>query len=396
MLQNTEEIDCTTAQGKKHMIDTAVFGGAFDPVHDEHIAVAAACVKELKVRRVILVPTFNPPHKHISSASFEDRVKMLKIAFANFGAEVIVSEIEHNSRLKNYSSEILPRIKAKYGDFYYIIGGDSLLKLESWNQPEFLAANFKIAVFNREGYGDVSDKVRELNAKWNSSIIVMNYRGKDMNSHTIRNKIALDMYDGGVPDAVMKYIKDKKLYRDYDDYLIKLPSYLSQNRLIHSKNTAYEASVINSRCALGLNGKDVIIAGLLHDVGKKYDYDDKYLGKFDIPADSLNTPVKHQFVGAIIAKKDFEISNGEILDAIRYHTTGRPDMTMLEKLIYCADMLSPERDYPQVQALRHAVYDNFEQGFKLCLRYSYKYLTDNKRNIYPLTIQAINYYKEKK
>lgn len=378
------------------MIETAVFGGTFDPIHIEHVSIAKACVEELGVKKLIIVPTVNPPHKEEAGISFPVRAEMLGLAFKDFPCEVVISDIEKERGGKSFAADSLPLLKERYGDFYYIIGGDSLWNFEDWHKPDFIAKNFKVIVFNREGYPDVSDKVRQLNLKWDCNIRVMEYRGKAVDSRTLRTRLDLGLYTAGLPKAVEEYIVRRKLYQNYSGILLRLTAYLSKSRITHSKNTVLAAAYINSRCNLGVSYDKIITSGLLHDIGKKYDYDDKAVLAFDIPKDSLNTPVQHQFVGAVLAQKDFKINDGEILDAIRYHTTGRPAMTVLEKLIYVADMVSDEREFPEVERLRQAVYHDFEKGFMICMLYSYKYLADNKRNIYPLTTQAINYYKEQK
>lgn len=327
------------------MIDTAVFGGAFNPVHTEHLNIALAAVKELALKRLIIVPTYHPPHKEESGISFDDRVEMLKIAFKNFPCEVIISDIEARNLGKSYSSDTLPALKYIFGDFYYIIGGDSLWNFEHWHKPVFIAKNFDIVVFNRDGYPDVEGKIDALNDKWSAHFTPMTYRGGETDSHTLRHKLNLRMYDGDLPDGVYDYIVKHDLYDEFADYLRRIPSYLSEKRLIHSKNTAFAAACINDNCRLQLDYRKVIIAGLLHDLGKKYDNDIEGARAFDIPSDSLGTPVQHQFIGAEIARKDFDVTDEEILGAICFHTTGKKNMTTLEKLIYCADLISAERDY---------------------------------------------------
>lgn len=376
------------------MINTAVFGGAFNPVHTEHINIARAAVKELSLNRLILVPTYHPPHKKESDVSFSDRAEMLKIAFKHFPCEVIISDIEARNLTKSYASDTLPALKSLYGDFYYIIGGDSLQNFELWYKPEFIAKNFKIAVFNRAGYPDVKDKIKELNERWSAHFIPMSYAGGDFDSHTLRYKICLQTYDKGLPDGVLEYINEHRLYGCLYGYLDKIPAYLTENRLLHSKNTAYFAVCLNDMKKLGLDGTKVMMAGLLHDLGKKYDGDEQGAKRFSIPPDSIGTSVQHQFISAEIAKTDFGIIDGDILSAIRYHTTGRANMSVLEKLIYCADMVSAERDYPRVADLRASLKKDFNIGFAQCLQYSYDYLLENNKNIYPLTTEAINFYKE--
>ena len=115
---------------------TIVFGGAFDPVHSEHISLAAAAVKELGAEKLVLVPTFSPGHKSNAEASFSDRVEMLKLAFSDFPVQTEISDVERISGKTNYTFEILPLIEKKYGEAFYLVGGDSLEHFSTWRHPE--------------------------------------------------------------------------------------------------------------------------------------------------------------------------------------------------------------------------------------------------------------------
>ena len=82
----------------------------------------------------------------------------------------------------------------------------------------------------------------------------------------------------------------------------------------------------------------------------------------------------------------------EIIEAIRYHTTGRANMSTLEKLIFLADLIEPSRDYPGVEEIREVAYQDFEKGFLLAVKRSKKYLEERKVPIYYLTEECYNYY----
>lgn len=373
------------------MIKVAVLGGAFDPVHNEHIKIALAAVKELGIEKLVLLPASNPPHKNIDGENFCHRVKMLKQAFENFPAEVEICEIESQNISKNYTVDNLPKLKKLYGDFYYLIGGDSLLNFEQWYKPEVIVKLTNVVVFNRKGYEGVSEKVIEYEKKWNCKIKIMEYVGENVSSSSIRAKLYLGMDTDDIPDSVLNFIKENNYYTDYLKIVNKAKGYLSNERFFHSKNTVLTAIEINNRCNLQLPYDKIFIAGILHDIGKKNCYNG-----LDIPSDSVGTPVEHQFTGAELACTDFNINDAEILNAIRYHTTSRPNMSNLEKLIFVADMLSYERNYSGIDNLRSKVYNNFNKGFYACINYSYNYLLNAQKPVYPLTEQAVEFYKENK
>lgn len=377
------------------MAKTIVFGGSFDPVHVEHTNILKAAVRELCADKVIVVPTKNPPHKSASKTPFSDRAEMARIAFSKVTADVIVDDIENRNDGVNYSSDNLPVLEKKYGKFVYVIGGDSLLALESWHEPEFIVRNFEIAVFDREGYQSAKDKAAELNAKWNGKIRILEYVGKEVDSHTIRDRLMLKADVSGLDENVGRYIKSRNLYSEFFLCVDKAATYLDAKRLVHSKNTALVALSLNRNFCPKIDEDKVLLAGLLHDVGKMYDKTELPINiKNAIPSDSIGTPVQHQFVSAEIVKNDFHISDEDVLNAIRFHTTGRENMSQFEKLIYVSDLISYERNFQGVESLRKAVYNDFEKGFITCLTYSRDYVVETGREVYPLTDKAINFYKE--
>lgn len=377
------------------MAKTIVFGGSFDPVHVEHTNILKAAVRELCADKVIVVPTKNPPHKSASKTPFSDRAEMARIAFSTVSANVIVDDIENRNDGVNYSSDNLPVLEKKYGKFVYVIGGDSLLALESWHEPEFIVRNFEIAVFDREGYQSAKDKAAELNEKWNGKIRILEYVGKEVDSHTIRDRLMLKADVSGLDENVGRYIKSRNLYSEFFLCVDKAATYLDAKRLVHSKNTALVALSLNRNFCPKIDEDKVLLAGLLHDVGKMYDKTELPKNIINaIPSDSIGTPVQHQFVSAEIVKNDFHISDEDVLNAIRFHTTGRENMSRFEKLIYVSDLISYERNFQGVESLRKAVYNDFEEGFITCLTYSRDYVVETGRAVYPLTDKAINFYKE--
>lgn len=377
------------------MAKTIVFGGSFDPVHVEHTNILKAAVRELCADKVIVVPTKNPPHKSASKTPFSDRAEMARIAFSKVPADVIVDDIENRNDGVNYSSDNLPVLEKKYGKFVYVIGGDSLLALESWHEPEFIVRNFEIAVFDREGYQSAKNKAAELNEKWNGEIRILEYVGKEVDSHTIRDRLMLKADVSGLDENVGRYIKSRNLYSEFFLCVDKAATYLDAKRLVHSKNTALVALSLNRNFCPKIDEDKVLLAGLLHDVGKMYDKTELPKNIINaIPSDSIGTPVQHQFVSAEIVKNDFHISDEDVLNAIRFHTTGRENMSQFEKLIYVSDLISYERNFQGVESLRKAVYNDFEKGFITCLTYSRDYVVETGRAVYPLTDKAINFYKE--
>jgi nicotinate-nucleotide adenylyltransferase len=325
---------------------SAVFGGAFDPVHKEHVLLARQAVAELRADKLILVPTCTPPHKQQSEASFFDRVEMLKLAFKDFPVEVVFSDIEYESEGKSYSVDIIPKLKKQFGQFYYLIGGDSLCHFESWYNYAEIFKLTKLAVFDREGFTCTAKKIEEFIKDYYADITLLNCKGGNTSSSMLKTKLFLGEVAEELLPEVYGYIAKKKLYNKFECLVEEADKLLSDKKKLHSRNVLKEAVKVNSLHNLKIPLDNIFIAAMLHDVGYS---DATALG---VPQSAFGTAVAHQFKSAFLAAAKFGVEREEILEAIRFHCTGSPSMTDLEKLIYTADMISSEREFSGVDKLR--------------------------------------------
>ena len=135
---------------------TIIFGGSFDPPHIEHIELCKDAIRTYNPDRLVIVPTCYPPYKSKGYLSFENRVELCKIAFGSLCKEVVVDTIEKDMQGENYTSNYLPKLKEKYGDIMYIIGGDSLERFYTWHKPEEIVKICPLIVVPRNHYQDVN------------------------------------------------------------------------------------------------------------------------------------------------------------------------------------------------------------------------------------------------
>ena len=371
-----------------------IFGGAFNPPHKEHINMIKKAL-EYGLEQIVIVPSKNPPHKNTCVTSFRQRVDMLNIALLGV-SNYVIDEIENEDDSVHYTYEVLPKLIDKYKDVVFLIGGDSLIDFHTWRNPELIIKMCPLLVFAR---GEKSQEFLAAKKYWEdlgANITVLDYEPEDVSSTLVRHLLALG-YRDLIDEKVEHYIDDNGLYNDYASYIQKLSSILNSERFYHSIRTAKCALYLNDKHKLGLNPDSVLLAGLLHDCAKKLEKDPS-VDKEGVPKDSIGTPVEHQFLGAILAEKLFDVHNREILDGIRYHTTGKADMTTMEKLIYCADLLEEGREYDFIPPLRKIMDEDFEKGFVACITQQYNYLRESKeeKDIYPLTVECAKYYMENK
>ena len=367
----------------------AVFGGAFDPLHKEHIRIIDGAKSILNMDKVVLLPTYNPPHKDGSTVSYEHRVAMLRL-FALSRPYVEIDETEKELSLeKSYAYIVLGEIKKRYpsDELYYIIGSDSLRKLSSWAQPEEIFKSVKMVVITR-GEDDVKDIACEYAKKYNGEIIV-GFRAETESSSAIRCKLEIGAYDelkGRLDDKILDYIIKNRLYSRYADVVARLKATLSERTFRHSLRVAEFA--VENAWRVWEDYDKALLAGLLHDSAKG-----RAPIKDESEYDVSSTEVIHQYDGAEVARAEYGIEDEEILDAIRYHTTGKPNFSSLGKLIYLADKLERGRDYPCVDYLRATLEQKgVDVAFREALGHSIEYLRACNKKIDLLTLDAYEWY----
>lgn len=140
----------------------------------------------------------------------------------------------------------------------------------------------------------------------------------------------------------------------------------------------------------------VRIAARLHDCGRIQDKVEllKSVRSFDMILDRYmkhNMELVHGPLGAKIAERKYKIKDREILDAIKYHTTGRENMTLLEKIIYIADYIEPGRDFQGIEEIRQLAYKDIDKSIIMAMDKTINFLIDNKNLIHTRTLEARNY-----
>lgn len=378
-----------------------IFGGAFDPPHIEHINIAKHACEELGLTQLIFLPSQYPPHKVIKTDK-EDRLKMLSIA-KEFDSRFNIDDYEINQEEITYTYKTVQYLKKKYGDnTFYILGGDSMVDFHKWKKPETIIKNINLAVVyrNESEYGAVDKAISKWRKK-GANIKLLKYKTKDISSTELRFylNIKKDCSDLMLPE-IYDFAIQKNLYKDYDFYLDKLSKTLSKNRYLHSLRVAEYALKLNKK--LNLNTEKVILAAILHDCAKSdkimYNYlrniSDKEYAKFKprIMDNGKYSSVLHAFVGAEIAQRDYNMKDEDIINAIRYHTTGRANMSDLEKIIYVSDFLELDRKH-DLDKLREITDNDFEAGFKAIIKKNYEYLLKTKKDkMDKLTEKAYKHY----
>lgn len=140
----------------------------------------------------------------------------------------------------------------------------------------------------------------------------------------------------------------------------------------------------------GANMDQAGLAGLLHDYTKQMD-NTALAKKYGIPY--LTEKTLHGHTAAALLKDRGYVTDEEVLNAIKWHTTGRAGMTMLEKIIYIADYMEPNRDFNGVERLRALAFQNIDEAVLLGLQMSIGHIVENKSLIDTDSVEAYNYYR---
>lgn len=364
-----------------------IFGGSFDPVHSEHVKVAAAAVKKLKLGQLFILPTFSAPHKDGAVASAKDRLKMLELAFSG-AAKITVSDYELKSGGKSYTYLTIRHFKEMYpsAELFLIMGMDMFMDFSNWKNPDDISKNATLAVAGRmTSGGSFKDLDENYYGLFKKRAVFINYTGGAVSSTKLRSLLALGLYKKAeklMPKQIVSYIQENNLYKNR--YVSEVKGRVSQSRFLHTKRVA-EFAV----CVCNLFGADcqkAFTAAVLHDIAKNSQ------SEFESLYPDMPKSVKHAFYGAHILLSELKITDTEIIDAVKYHTTARTYMTQLDKLIYVCDMLEPGRKHRGNGKLRKLLYKDAEKCFVKCLESQYLGLLQKAKPIYKLTKEAYDYY----
>lgn len=365
-----------------------VFGGTFNPPHNGHVRLAKAAADELKLDKLLVIPSCIPPHKIAAKlADGQERLEMCRLAFGcDPRFEVSPMELERGSR--SYTVETLRELKALYPDseLYFIVGSDMLESFDKWYLwQEILSLSVLCAASREEGYNPDLSRFGKLAER----IKIITLDPLEVSSTQIRNSTG-EVSPELIDPKVAAYIREHGLYDDgLNRYRELLRGKLNPRRLFHSECVSECAGVLAER--YGASVEKARLAGLLHDVMKNAPANEQLALMPDImPLELLNTKVWHQISGEAFLRQNGIVTDEEILGAVRWHTTGKAGMTLLEKIIYVADFISADRDYKDVEVVRRLAYISLEHAILYTSRYTVNKMVSQDLLLHPATVECYN------
>ena len=179
----------------------------------------------------------------------------------------------------------------------------------------------------------------------------------------------------------------------YEEIYEIVKSKLSDKRFYHS--VCVVERCIEYAKIYGVDLEKIKIAGIVHDIAKEIPKEEQYnlAQKYNIELDEiekLQTPLIHSKLGAVIAKKEYNCSD-DICEAIKYHTTGKENMNLMEKILFISDATSRDRKYENTEYLYNLSKKSLDEAILELLKFSITDLINNNLLVHPNSIKAFNY-----
>ena len=386
-----------------------IYGGTFDPPHLGHMEAARAAIAVLGLDKLIFIPAKQPPHKVLSaeSAAPEQRLEMTRLMADGLLLPDVtsVSDLELNRTGKSYTVDTLRVLKERFpeDELWLLMGTDMFLTLQTWYQAEEIMKLAGIAAFARteSDSGEMMDiQGRYLSENYGARVCIVQLpKIREISSTQVRANKSGE----GLWPPVWGYILREGLYgvqrplKGLSDADLRAVSYsmIRAKRIAHVQGCEEEA--VRLARHWGANETHARRAAILHDCTKYLSLEEQLslCDRYGIELDAMErTAVKllHAKTGAALAGQVFG-ERSEVCRAIFWHTTGKADMTLLEKILYIADYMEPTRDFDGVERLRELAYVDLDAAVLLGTEMTVEEMRGYGSPVHPNTLAARDFLK---
>ena len=381
-----------------------IYGGTFNPPHLGHMLAARQAVRLLRLDRLLLIPDRIAPHKVLpeGSASPEERMQMLQLAAAGI-EKAEVSDIELRREGTSFTYLTILELKQLYpeAELVLIMGTDMFLSFDKWRETKIITDHAALGVLYRGEKGEkaaIDAKKVEMEANGVKVELIEN-EVTAISSTDLRRMLVFGCAEPFLPEGVGAYIREKGLYgtgRDYrnlseEELEQVVVSLLKANRVAHVLGCRDMAVELAKRW--GADVTDAARAGLLHDITKAIDGPlqltlcSEY-GTMLSDFSRRYPKTLHALTGSLVADRVFGEKEA-VVNAIRHHTTGKANMSLLEKIIYIADYVEPNRTIAGVDQLRHLAFTDLDAALKMGLQMTVSYLNEQGSEVSPESREAL-------
>ena len=360
-----------------------IYGGTFNPIHTGHMTAAGFAMEYLQLDLLYLIPAGMPPHKVLAedTPASEHRLNMARLAAGVIGKNAKALDIELRRTGKSYTLDTLQELRATHPEdqLYFFMGTDMFLTFHKWYKPDEIARLCTICAFGRSE--DDTEELfavqrRFLEETYQAEVItIVLPKIVEISSTQLREALK---HGGGreyLHPAVYGYILREGLYgtdRDLrslttDELRCVALSMLKSSRVPHVLGTEETAAQLAVRW--GADEEQARRAAMLHDCTKLFSREQH----IDIFRQNSKEPdewelkeeqLLHAKTGAMIAAQVFG-ADSEIEQAVAFHTTGKQDMTTLQKIIYLSDYMEPTRHFCDLSEVRRLAMEDLDRAVLL-------------------------------
>lgn len=388
---------------EKHI---AVVGGTFDPIHYGHFHLGRAALASLPLDEVWFMPSGSNNYRSVLGLRAEKRHREAMVKLAIAGEEKFVfSDWECAQAGSTYTSRTFAQLNALYPEvtWYYVVGADTLHSLKYWEEPELICNSVVLLVAGRgEQVADEELKAtaQTLRTRYGADIRFIPWEDMPVSSTQVRSSYRdKKLQKEDLPPKVFDYMEAHHLYQSLEwlsdqqilercdatpeekEIYDRLAIMLTPQRLRHSLGVMHMAMLLADGYR-NVSLEQARLAGLLHDCGRT--------------ENNVLNALGHAPAGAQLARRMFGIRDEAVLSAIRWHTTGRPGMTELEKVIFVADYIEPFRgQMVNLDKARRIAYTDLDQAVTFMGESTIRYLESRGEDIDPITLETVNYYQNK-
>lgn len=385
----------------------ALYGGSFNPLHRGHIDSAIESMKELNADRLIFIPAAVPPHKTLAlhSPSSQERLAMMQLISEKM-PKTEVSDFEVMRENKpSYTANTIDFFRDEYpaAKLVLLIGTDMFLSFEGWYDFKHILKHTTLGVFPRDcdELHEIEKFAKHMHKKYDAKIKIIKKSPLPMTSSTVRELLPKRQGAELLPDEIYAHIIKNRYYGAKSDLVWlrkQAKMLLKPNRVAHVLGCEKEAVALAKRW--GADETSAAEAAILHDITKKLNPAEqlKLSKKYGIIVDTTeerNTGLLHAKTGAMLAYDEFGVSL-EVRDAIFWHTTAKEDMTLLEKIIYIADYIEPNRDFDGVAQLRKLAYEDIDAAMQLGLEMTDADIRARGIEQHPKSQEALRWFKSRR
>ena len=392
-----------------------IYGGTFNPPHLGHLAAARAAIDTLELDKLLIIPAAIPPHKDLPAGTPNPghRLAMAeKLADALLLPEKVeVSSIELDREGKSYTSDTLAALREEYpdGEFWLLMGTDMFFTLHQWYHPADIVSQAGICAFGRSEQDSAvsftahTEFLKEIFP--DAKITTIDIPDLvEISSTQLRELLAAGKGTEYLHPSVYGYILRNHLYDTNADLKhLDIPelracsySMVLEKRVKHIRGTEEEAVRLAQRW--GADETMARRAGILHDC-TKYLSGEEHIAvcqQYGVPLDDLERTAPkllHSKTGACMARYLFGEPD-EVYEAIFWHTTAKADMTTLEKILYVADYMEPNRDFEGVERLRELAYTDLDKALLLGVETTVQEMKDRELPTHTNTLQALAWLRD--